>query len=113
MATVDENGQLDPVGTPVVEERLDRGPDRAARVEDVVDEHDRLSFERKVQGGGADNRLGVPGRVRGAHPTAVPAEAGVEGGGSGGGGGAGGGGAVGAVGGGGRGAFGSRRARRG
>src|SRR5262249_50596767 len=41
MATVDENGQLDPVGTPVVEERLDRGPDRAARVEDVVDEHDR------------------------------------------------------------------------
>src|SRR4051812_6328013 len=42
VAAVDEDGELDPVGSPVVEKRLDRGADRPPRVEDVVDEHDGL-----------------------------------------------------------------------
>src|SRR5919198_4018489 len=39
VAAVDEHGELDPVGTAVVEQRLDCGANRATRVEDVVDEH--------------------------------------------------------------------------
>src|SRR4051812_46519265 len=38
VAAVDQDGQLDPLRPAVVEERLDRGADRAPRVEDVVDE---------------------------------------------------------------------------
>ena len=39
---VDEHGELDPLRPPVVEERLDRRPDRAAGIEDVVHEHHGL-----------------------------------------------------------------------
>src|SRR5919206_1533162 len=46
---VDEHRELDAGRPAVVEERLDRGPNRPARVEDVVDEHDRLPFEREVE----------------------------------------------------------------
>src|ERR687885_158880 len=49
VAAVDEDGELDPIGPAVVEQRLDRGADRPARVEDVVDEHDRLPLEREVE----------------------------------------------------------------
>src|SRR3989441_5931091 len=49
MPAVDEDGELDPLGAAVVEQRLDRGADRAAGVEDVVDEHDRLPLEREVE----------------------------------------------------------------
>src|SRR5947208_10711885 len=54
VAAVDEHGELDALGPSVVEERLDRGPDRAARVEDVVDEDDGLALEREVERGRAD-----------------------------------------------------------
>src|SRR5207248_8008788 len=37
---IDEHGELDPLWPAVVEQGLDGGTDRAARVEDVVDEHD-------------------------------------------------------------------------
>src|SRR6059058_1256951 len=47
VAAVDEDGELDPVGPAVVEERLDRGADRPAGVEDVIDEHDGLPLERE------------------------------------------------------------------
>src|SRR5919204_2075162 len=53
-AAVAGDGQLDAGGTPVVVERLDRGPDRASGVEDVVDEHDGLALEREVERGRAD-----------------------------------------------------------
>src|SRR5439155_27026519 len=46
-------------GTAVVEQRLDCCPDRSARVQDVVDEHDGLAFEREVEAGRADDRLRV------------------------------------------------------
>src|SRR5919107_3126037 len=46
MPTVDERGKLDALGPAIVEQRLDRRADRAAGVEDVVDEDDRLSLER-------------------------------------------------------------------
>src|SRR6266568_3932760 len=57
VAAIDEHGKLDAVGTAVVEECLDRGANRAARVEDVVDEDDGLPLERKVESGRADDRL--------------------------------------------------------
>src|SRR5919201_5034774 len=60
---VDQHGQLDPVGPAVVEERLDRRPDRPARVEDVVDEDDRLPFEREVERGRPDNGLRMAGSI--------------------------------------------------
>src|SRR5919199_6587184 len=42
VTAVDEHRQLDALGAAVVEQRLDRRPDRSAGVEDVVDEDDRL-----------------------------------------------------------------------
>src|SRR6476646_8919909 len=49
VAPVGEAGELHARGAAVVEERLDGGADRAAREEDVVDEHARHPLERKVQ----------------------------------------------------------------
>jgi hypothetical protein len=40
MAAVDEHGEAYEAGAPELEDRVERGPDRAARVEDVVDQHD-------------------------------------------------------------------------
>ena len=40
VAAVAEDGELDPPRAAVVEERVDRGPHRAAGEEDVVDEDD-------------------------------------------------------------------------
>ena len=57
VAAVDEDGELDARGPAVVEERLDRGADRAAGVEDVVDEDDRAAVEREVELRRADERL--------------------------------------------------------
>ncbi len=57
VAAVDEHGELDALGPAVVEERLDRGADRAAGVEDVVDEHDGPAVEREVERRRADERL--------------------------------------------------------
>ena len=45
MAAVDEDRQLDALGTAVVEERLDRGANRPPRVENVVDEDDEAAVD--------------------------------------------------------------------
>jgi hypothetical protein len=59
VAAVDERGQLDAARPAVVEERLDCGAGRAAREEDVVDEHHRAGAEVEVQVRGVDDgRLG-------------------------------------------------------
>src|SRR4029453_6931963 len=52
-------GELDARGAPVVEKRVDRRADRSARVQHVVDEDDRATFEREVKPGGAPQRLRV------------------------------------------------------
>ena len=46
-SAVDEDREEDPPGTPEVEDRVDRRPDRPARVEDVVAEDDRLPLDRE------------------------------------------------------------------
>ena len=57
VAAVAEDRQLHPLRTAVVEERLDRGADGAAGVEDVVDEDDRALAEVEVDVGGVDDGL--------------------------------------------------------
>src|ERR671935_1433290 len=79
VAAVDEDGELDPVGTAVVEERLDRRANRAARVEDVVDEDDGLALEREVERGRANDRLRMARRVAAAHLHVVAIEGDVDG----------------------------------
>ena len=59
VAAVDEHCELHPLRPAVVEQGLDRRPDRAARVEDVVHDHDRLALEREVEPGGLHDRLGM------------------------------------------------------
>src|SRR3954447_4732823 len=53
---VGEDGELRLLGPAVVEERVDRGPDRAAGVEDVVDEDAGRPVERELERGRADER---------------------------------------------------------
>ena len=57
MAAVDEHRELDPVGPPVVEQRVDRRAHRAPGEQDVVDEHERASAELEVEVGRVDDRL--------------------------------------------------------
>jgi hypothetical protein len=78
VAAVGEDGELDALRAAVAEERLDRGPDRAAGVEDVVDEHARHPLEREVERGRADERLGVPGRLARADVDVVAVKRDVE-----------------------------------
>src|SRR5205823_15031449 len=49
VAAVGKYGELDARGAAVVEQRLHGRADRAARVEDVVDEDARHPLERKVE----------------------------------------------------------------
>ena len=63
VAAVDEHGELDPLGPAVVEQRFDRGADRPAGVEDVVDEDDPHAVEREGQLGRADRRAHAIGDV--------------------------------------------------
>src|SRR5919197_4523463 len=79
VATVDEDGELDPVGPAVVEERLDRSPDRPAGVEDVVDEDDGLTLEREIERGRADDGLRMERRAGAAHLDVVAVEGDVDG----------------------------------
>src|SRR5204862_3052638 len=51
VAAVGEHCELHPVGPAVGEERLDRGANRAAGVEDVVHEHAGHALEREVESG--------------------------------------------------------------
>ena len=66
VAAVGDDRELDAGRAAVIEERLDRGADRAARVEDVVDEDAGAALEREVEAGLADERLRVEGRLAGA-----------------------------------------------
>ena len=79
MAAVDEHCELDARGPAVVEERLDRGADRAAGVEDVVDEHDRAAVEREVELRRADERLRGERRLAAADGDVVAVEGDVDG----------------------------------
>ena len=65
VAAVGEHGELDARGPAVVEERLDRGADRAAGVEDVVDEDARC-------GPRAGSRASCRGRAAAACSGASP-----------------------------------------
>ena len=78
MAAVGEARKLDAGGASVVEERLDRRPNRSAGVEDVVDEHARPPLERKVELRRADERLRVLRRLAAAHLDIVPVEGDVH-----------------------------------
>jgi hypothetical protein len=78
VAAVSEDGELHPLGAAIFEQRLDRGADRPAGVEDVVDQHARHALEREVEGGRADERLGVAGRLARAHVDVVAVESDVE-----------------------------------
>ena len=78
MAAVDEHGELHPRRPAVLEQGVDRGPDRAAGVEDVVDEDDRLPLERDVEGGAAHDGLQVPRRVAVPDEHVVAVEGDVE-----------------------------------
>src|SRR5262249_29375219 len=71
--------ELDPLGAAVVEERLDRRADRPTRVEDVVDEHNRLPFEREVEARGADDGLRMAWRATASHLHVVAIEGDVDG----------------------------------
>jgi hypothetical protein len=79
MASVGKAGELDAGGTAVVEQRLDRGANRPPGIEDVVDEDARHSLEREVQLRGADERLGVLGRLSAADLDVVPVKGDVDG----------------------------------
>src|SRR5262245_44220451 len=79
MPAVDEDGELDAVGPPVVEQRLDRRADGAPGVENVVDEHDRLPLEREVECRGAHDRLRVTRCVAAADLDVVAVEGDVHG----------------------------------
>src|SRR3954447_13462016 len=79
VAAVDEHGKLHARRAAVVEERLDRRADRAAGVEDVVDEDDRHPLEREAELRVAHERLGMPRRLAGAHRDVVAVERDVDG----------------------------------
>jgi len=64
--------------TPVVEERLDRCPDRPARVEHVVDEDDRLALEWEIERRRPHHRLRMTGRAAPANLDVVAVEGDVD-----------------------------------
>src|SRR5688500_9901279 len=78
VAPICEAGELHARGAAVVEERLDRGADRAPRVEDVVDEDARHALERKGERRGADDRLRVDRRLSPTHLDVVPVKGDVD-----------------------------------
>ena len=79
VAAVDDHGELDARGAAVVEERLDRRADRAAGVEDVVDEHDGAALEREVELRLAHDRLRVQRSLAAADAHVVAVEGDVDG----------------------------------
>src|SRR5262245_49232185 len=79
VAAVGEDGELHALGAAVVEQGLDRGADRAAGVEDVVEEADRAALEREVEPCRADERLGVLGRLAPTNGDVVTVERDVDG----------------------------------
>jgi hypothetical protein len=79
VAPIGEAGELYARGAAVVEQRLDGGADRAARKEDVVDEHASHPLERKVQLGVPHDRLWVDRSLSPAHAYVVAVERDVDG----------------------------------
>lgn len=64
MPTVDEHQKLHPGGPSVIEQRVERGPNRAAGVEDVVHEDDVLPGDGEIDFSSVDYRLlGDSGKV--------------------------------------------------
>jgi hypothetical protein len=78
VTAVGEHRQLHALGPAVAEERVDRGADRAAGVEDVVDEDNGHPLEREVEAGRAHERLWVPRRLAAADVDVVAVEGDVE-----------------------------------
>jgi hypothetical protein len=78
VASIDQNGQLDAIGPPVLQQSVDRGPDRATRVEDVVDQDTRLALDREVERSATDDRLGVTGRAAVPYRDVVAVEGDVD-----------------------------------
>ena len=78
MAAVCEDGELHPLRAAVLEERVDRRADRAARVEDVVDEDHRAPLEVEVELRVAHERLRAARCLPGAHVHVVAVEGDVE-----------------------------------
>jgi hypothetical protein len=78
MAAIDKARELDPRGPSVLEQGLDRGSDRPAGREDVVDQDAGSAFEREVELRGAHNRLGVPGSLSVANDDVVAMERDVD-----------------------------------
>ena len=62
MAAVGQHRKLHALGAPVVEQRVDAGPDRAPGVEHVVHEDDRRVLDGEVDVRGVHDRLGVGSR---------------------------------------------------
>ena len=78
MAAVGEDGELDSFGPPVFEERIDRRPNGASRVEHIVDEDHRQAFELEVELRVAHERLRPARSLAGAHVDVVAMEGDVE-----------------------------------
>ena len=78
MTAVDEHRELDPGRPTELEQRVQRGSDRAAGREDVVDQDDRSVLEREVEGRAADERLRARGRGAVADGDVVAVEGDVE-----------------------------------
>ena len=78
MAPVDETRELYTGRPAVFEERLDRRADRAARVEDVVDEDARQPFERELEPRRLDDGLRADGNDAASHPDVVAMEGDVD-----------------------------------
>ena len=78
VAAVGEHGELDARRAAVLEQRVDRGADRAAGVEDVVDEDHRAALELEVELRVADDRLPPARRLAVADVDVVAVEGDVE-----------------------------------
>ena len=78
VAAVGEHGELDARRAAVLEQRVDRGADRAAGVEDVVDEDHGAPLELEVELRVADDGLRAPRRLAAADVDVVAVEGDVE-----------------------------------
>ena len=78
MAAVDQYGQLNSLGPPVVEQGFDRRPDRAPRVENVVHQDAGLSLEREVERRRPHDRLRMERRLAASHLHVVAIEGDVD-----------------------------------
>ena len=78
VTAIDEHGELNAGGPTELEKRVDRRPDRPARVQDVVDEHHGHSLDRERDARGADDRLATRCACTFSHVDVVAVERDVE-----------------------------------